>query len=191
MACQERQRLSATRGVWLTVGALAFALLTAQPALVWAHGAVEAERMHLGSATGHVVRDRAASGRRALLLSGRGWARIRVSVTAPSRLTVVARARRCAGVPGLAATIDGRRAFSRPIRTARFAPRSSSGTVAPGQHTVRLGLANPHRGVRCRRGVRVDRLLLAPPPGVPSPGARWRPAPDTTWQWQLTGPLDL
>jgi hypothetical protein len=36
------------------------------------------------------------------------------------------------------------------------------------------------------RGVRVDRLVLTP---LAAP-ARWTPPPDTTWQWQLTTPVD-
>jgi hypothetical protein len=174
----------------LTVGAVALVLLVAAPAPARDTGAVEAEGMHTPSATGHAVRDTSASGRRALLLTGRGWARLRVTVAAPARLTVVARARPCAGSPRLVASLDSGRLLSTPVRSARWTRRSSRATVPPGRRTLKLRLANPHRGARCRRAVLVDRLLLAPPPGAGSPGARWRPAPDTTWQWQLTGTVD-
>ena len=71
--------------------------------------------------------------------------------------------------------------------------------LAPGGHSIRLRLANPHRRGNCRRALRVDRLRLRatsrPAPGDPAPppatpGGIWLPAPDTTWQWQLTTPVD-
>jgi len=145
--------------------------------------------MHLARATGRVVKDPTASGHRALVLSGRGWARLRLRVAVPARLTVVARARRCGGSPRLVAAVDRARVLSRTLGSAHWSNRFARGTLSPGEHTVRLRLANPHRGSGCRRGVRVDRLVLGPPPGAqPAP---WRPAPDTTWQWQLTGRVDL
>ncbi len=140
--------------------------------------------MQVAPRTGDVVRDASASGRRALLLTGRGRARARLPVTAPSSVIVVARARPCAGNPRLVVRIDGARKLSERVgaRTwARLRPRPG---VATGTHAVTLRLANPHRSRACRRGVLVDALLL-------QPQDRWLPGPRTTWQWQLSGPLDL
>jgi hypothetical protein len=70
--------------------------------------------------------------------------------------------------------------------------------VPAGTHTVTIRLANRLRTARCRRGLLVDRVALAPParqpasssPPAAAPRQVWRPAPNTTWQWQLTTPVD-
>jgi hypothetical protein len=181
--------------------ALALALLAAAPA----QGAerVEAERMQIAPRAGHSIRDATASNGRALVLSGRGQARARVELGAASRLTVVARARRCAGAPRLVVRIDGARVLSHRVRGNRWAPRRPRPGVQAGSHAVSLRLANPHRSRRCRRAVVVDSLRLRPgtgakaPAPAPRPGpapaapGRWVPGPRTTWQWQLTTPVDL
>jgi hypothetical protein len=173
-------------GASVIVWWLAFAHGTTGTAAAGQPGAnVEAERMHVAHATGRVVRDASASGRRALLLTGRGWAHIRVSVGASSRLNVVARRSRCGGAPRLQASVDGTRVLSATVGGARWRARAARGTIAPGRHTLRVRLADPHRARSCRRTVRVDRLVLVPA------AARWVPAPTTTWQWQLTTPVDL
>ena len=73
------------------------------------------------------------------------------------------------GWPRLVVTADGAARASPAIR-ARLAHRTAPGLVTPGRRTLRVRLANPHRSVRCRRSVRVDRFVLAP-----SPGPRWTP----------------
>ncbi|HEV7752423.1 MAG TPA: endo alpha-1,4 polygalactosaminidase, partial [Baekduia sp.] len=178
---------------------------------------LEAERLHVSRAAGHVVRDASASGRRALLLTGRGTARIRVSVTRESRLDVVARAARCSGGPRLVVAIDGARVISSAVKGRRWSTAKAGATIAAGAHRVTLRLANPHRSSHCRRSVRIDRLdfvgaatapaapgapaapaVKAPPvtaapvaTGTPAaPGTRWIPAPGITWQWQLSGTVD-
>jgi hypothetical protein len=40
------------------------------------------------------------------------------------------------------------------------------------------------------RRLRVDRLVFVPAAAGPPAGSRWVPAPRTTWQWQLTTPVD-
>ena len=52
--------------------------------------------------------------------------------------------------------------------------------------TVALG--NPRKAGACRRAVVVDRLELVPAGDDPP---RWDPPPRPTWQWQLSGRLDL
>jgi hypothetical protein len=178
---------------------------------------LEAERLHVSRAAGRVVRDASASGRRALVLTGRGTARIRVSVTRESRLDVVARAARCSGGPRLVVAIDGARVISGAVKGRRWSTAKAGATIAAGAHRVTLRLANPHRSSHCRRNVRIDRLdfvgaatapaapgapappaVKAPPAtaapvatGTPAaPGTRWIPALGITWQWQLSGTVD-
>ena len=115
--------------------------------------------MHVARGAGHVVRDATASGRRALLLEGGGTARASVRVRASSRLTVVVRARACAGAPRLVVAVDGARVLTRRRHRARLERgragvvdrrRSAADHAAPGQSPSRAS---------CRRGVRVDRLI--------------------------------
>lgn len=157
---------------------------------------LEAERLHLAAHAGHPVRDASASGRRALLLTGRGWARGRMGAPGRSVLAVRLRASRCGGAPRLVVVVDGRPALSRRIDSRRWTSWLVRRPLRPGRHTIRLRLANPHRRAHCARALRIDRLALRgasrhPPskPSPPPPGISV-PAPGTTWQWQLTTPVD-
>jgi hypothetical protein len=111
---------------------------------------------------GTIVRDAGASGGRALVLSDRAT-RARVEAVAPTRIRIVVRAPRCSGT-----LLVG----SSRLRVPRGRWRALTLPLRAGPRTVAL-----RRG-RC--AVRVDRLDVA-----------WTPAPATTWQWQLRGPLDL
>ena len=160
---------------------------------------VEAERMHVAADAGHAVRDESASGKRALVLTGRGWARGRMDAAGRSVLSVRLRAERCAGAPRLVVVVDQGAALSRRIYSRRWTSWRVRRPLPPGRHSIRLRLANPHRRGHCRRTLRVDRLGLravsGPPRGAPAPPPAtpgiWLPAPNTTWQWQLTTPVDL
>jgi endo-alpha-1,4-polygalactosaminidase (GH114 family) len=161
---------------------------------------VQAERLHVAASSGHVVRDPSAAGHRALALTGRGAARGRVRLHLASRLDVVARAAGCSGAPQLlVVTVDGVRILSTAVRgRRRWAVLHGAATLRAGSHTVSLRLIKPRGRSRCRRSVRIDRLAFvatpAPPSGGPptttAPAAPWIPAPGTTWQWQLSGPID-
>jgi hypothetical protein len=172
--------------------AAAVAAAGCTPAVAQTAQRVEAESMHVARSTGHVVRDKTARGRRALLLLRSGSARARVSLTTPARLSVVARGTACNGAPKLSIAVDGRRVRSRAVsRRKRWSTIGAPGTIAAGSHTVSVRLANPHRSHRCRRTLRIDALVLTPAQVAPPPTtSRWIPAQHTTWQWQLTTPVD-
>jgi hypothetical protein len=154
---------------------------------------LQGERLGVGAASGHAVRDAAAAGRRALLLTGPGRARGRARVGGAVRIAVVARGAACGGAPRIEVAVDGARVLSGTVRaTRRFARLQAPATLRPGTHAVSVRLRNPHRAARCRRSLRVDRLVFAPAPARAAPGpAIWRPAPGVSWQWQLSGTLDL
>src|SRR5262245_16860286 len=165
------------------------AALVAVPALLaaWSSASahaqgIEGEQMHVKRTTGHAARDASASGRRALLLVGRGDAWATTTVAAPSQLTIVARARICGGAPRLTVSVDGAALLSRTVRSRRWTRTTAPQPIAAGAHRIAVRLANPKRTAKCRRELRVDRLDLT--------GPRWMPAPNTTWQWQLTTPVD-
>jgi hypothetical protein len=166
------------------VAVLLAALAGCAPAAAQGTQRVEAESMQVAKSTGRVVRDGSASGRRALLLLGRGSAKVSVPVQAAARLTVVARGRACAGAPRLTVAVDGARALSHSVKSRHWTRISASATIAAGTHTITARLANPHRARRCRRTLRIDQLVFTPM------ATRWIPAPHTTWQWQLTTPVD-
>ena len=138
----------------ITATALALTLLASTAAAP--ADRVEAER---ADGAGHVVRDRTASGGRALELTGRGAARVRIA--GAGRLVVVARARRCAGSPKLALAVDGRRVTER-VRARGWGALSARPALAAGTHALTLRLRNPHRGGGCRRAVLVDALRVVP-----------------------------
>jgi hypothetical protein len=172
---------------------------------------IEGERMDVTRGARHVVRDAAASGHRALLLRTRARARARLGLAAASRIQIVARAKRCHGTPKLRVLVDGRTAILRRAPAARWTALSSRRTVRAGRHRISVSLAGPLRARGCRRALGIDAVRLvpvtqaatrppagsvgtgaAPPPAsaTGTPGI-WRPGPHTTWQWQLTTPVDL
>jgi Glycoside-hydrolase family GH114 len=168
---------------------------------------IEGERMHVPRGARDVVRDPAASGDRALVLRTTARARARLRLTTRSRVEVVARSKACHGIPRLRVMLDGKTAILRRAATARFTRLSSRRIMPAGRHAVAISLADPLRARGCRRAVEIDAVRLvrvgaavAPrPPAAPAPGAApapstggiWRPGPHTTWQWQLTTPVDL
>jgi hypothetical protein len=157
---------------------------------------LQAERLRVAAGSGHVVRDASAAGRRALLLTGGAPARGRVALRQAARLAVVARGTGCAGAARILVTVDGARVLSGAVRGGRrWSVLAAAAPLRAGTHAVTVRLTNPRRTARCRRAVRVDRLTFAAAPAdAPAPAAApvvWRPAPGVSWQWQLSGPLDL
>jgi endo-alpha-1,4-polygalactosaminidase (GH114 family) len=154
---------------------------------------LQAERLRPAAGSGRIVRDASAGGRRALLLTGGGAARGRVRLPRPSRLRLVVRGTACRGAPRVSVTVDGTRVLSASVRsTARWATLRATPTLAAGTRDVSVRLGNARRTARCRRSLRVDRLVFtaAPAPTPSGPGSWWRPGPGTSWQWQLTGSID-
>lgn len=90
-------------------------------------------------------------------------AEARVSAPAPTRVRIRARAPRCSGTLAVGA---------RRLRVARGGWRRLTLPLGAGERVLTL------RSGRCP--VRVDRLDVD-----------WTPAPSSTWQWQLSGELDL
>src|SRR3954452_23151573 len=170
---------------------------------------IEGERMHVPRGARHVVRDPAASGDRALLLLTRARARARLGLAAASRIQVVARAKRCHGTSKLRVLVDGRTAILRRALATRWTSMSSRRLVRAGRHAISVALVDPLRVRSCRRALVIDAVRLLPAgdqaatgpgagsaPGAgaaPTPGTPgiWRPLPHTTWQSQLTTPVDL
>ena len=157
----------------------------------------EAEAMRVPGTSGRVVRATGASGGRALLLTGSRSVRTRLTTRAAATLSVTVRARSCLGAPRIVAKVRGRTAISRRVAVGTWSAQRARTTVPAGTHTVTIKLANRLRTSRCRRALLVDRVALERParrpassPPAAAPGAVWRPAPNTTWQWQLTTPVD-
>jgi endo-alpha-1,4-polygalactosaminidase (GH114 family) len=154
---------------------------------------VQAERLRRAPGSGRVVRDRSAAGRRALLLTGRGAARGRVRLPRASRMRVVVRGTACRGAPRVVVSVDGVRVLAASVRrAARWSTLRAAPTLSAGTRAITLRLSNPHKTSRCRRSLRVDRLVFTAATAAPPsrPGSWWRPSPRTTWQWQLTGTID-
>lgn len=185
----------AARIVFAAVIATAAGLLAGARADTRAEVTLQGEQLRVGAGSGHVVRDASAGGRRALLITGGGAARGRVHLRRAARLTVVARGTGCAGSPRLVVTVDGARVLSGAVRSVRrWSTLRPTRALRAGTHAVAVALGNPRRTARCRRSLRVDRLVLvaAPASAPPAAGApAWIPAPGVSWQWQLTGTLDL
>jgi hypothetical protein len=142
---------------------------------------IQAERLHVPPAAGHVIRDASASGGRALALTGRGAATVRVRVGATVAVAVRVRAAACG--PRVVVSVGETRVLSERVTSRRWITLSASASVLAGRRTLSIRVA----GTRCRRGLRVDRISVGA-----GTAARtiWVPSPTTTWQWQLSGTID-
>ena len=146
---------------------------------------VEAERMHVAADAGHAVRDESASGKRALVLTGRGWARGRMDAAGRSVLSVRLRAAhspaprgswswstkgpRCHG----ASTADAGRAGT----CAGSPPRPPLDSAAPGPIptvVATVGALSESTGSGYRAVSGPPRGAPAPPPATPG---IWLPSP--------------
>src|SRR4051812_46156768 len=97
--------------------------------------------------------------------------RQQVDVSGHAALRVTAKAKRCAAT--LTVSVGGRRAASGRV-TRHRRTLTAARLLGPGRHTVEL---------RGRRGCALDVTRV-------TARAVWVPAPGTSWQWQLSGPLD-
>jgi hypothetical protein len=172
------------RSAGLGVALLCASICSAPPAA----GAFELERGGAGGATGKVFGDRAASGKRAVSLSGRRALVRRFSTSRPIvRITLRARGGRCGGAPRMRVVLDGRRVVLRAVRSRRWSRLRLAARRRAGRHTLRVALTNPRRGRRCRRRLMLDYAAIAleprreasrTPARVPTPPAAAVPPPN-------------
>jgi hypothetical protein len=139
---------------------------------------IQAERLHVPAAAGHVIRDTSAGGGRALALTGRATARVRV----PAQAEVEVRVRATGCAPRVVVSLGETRVLSQPVTSRRWMTLSATATVLAGRRTLAVQVA----GRRCR-GLRVDRVGVGAGTGART---TWIPSPTTTWQWQLSGTVD-
>src|SRR3954467_5019873 len=158
----------------LGAGAVALALALAPGAA--ADLRFQAEGGSFGPRSVRVVKDRAAGGKRAVLLVGRGELRKRLSTPALARMAIRARGIPCRGRPRLRVRIDDFLAGTVRVRSRRWRVYLLRAPAKAGRHTIRISLANPRRARRCRRRLLVDsaRLIAAP---APKPPAKTAPPP--------------
>jgi Glycosyl hydrolases family 43 len=118
------------------------------------------------------LKDRAASGRRAVELSGRGSVRKRLGVPAVARIRVRARGRHCRGRPRIHIKVDKRRVATVRVGFRRWRRYSKRVRTKAGKRTFAIRLANPRRTRKCARRVALDsvRLVFEKPPPPPPPG---------------------
>ena len=160
---------------------------------------LEAERMRVGADAGHTVRDASASGKRALcsrdgdgLVAGSAYPRVPCwsSGFAPRRARALPGwssgstvGRRCRNSSTADAGRGGSCAGHSPPAATQF------GCAWPIPTAVATAGA-PFESTASGSGLRHGRRRADPAPPPATPGGIWLPAPDTTWQWQLTTPVD-
>ncbi len=154
---------------------------------------VEGERLSVATTSGQVAREAGRSGGRVLVLTGASGARAMIQTSGPARLNVFVRVAGCRGLPKLTVALNRTVVISTTVRRSGWHRVSSPKPARAGTYTVTARLAN-QAGGNCRRALRIDRLFFskaaARPPVGPPAAAWWRPAQNTTWQWQLSGSLN-
>jgi hypothetical protein len=184
---------------WLRVGLLlatgaGSGLAASAPTVV--PSAIEAERLSVAPTSGVVVRERGRSGGRVLVVTGAGGARATLRTAKSAWLTLSVRAAGCRDLPRISVAVGRTVVISTVLGRTSWRDISSTKPVRAGTHRITVRLANQVSG-RCRRAIRVDRIWfaavpVAAPGGSAAPGvsAIWHPPVRTTWQWQLSGPID-
>ena len=151
---------------------------------------VEGERLSVAKPSGQVAREAGRSGGRVLVLTGASGARGTIRTSGPARLNVFVRVAGCRGLPRLTVALNRTVVISKIVRRSGWHLVSSPKRARAGTYTLTTRLAN-QTGGNCRRALRIDRLFFskpaATPPVAPPAAAWWRPAQNTTWQWQLSG----
>ena len=154
---------------------------------------VEGERLSVAKPSGQVAREAGRSGGRVLVLTGASGARGTIRTSGPARLNVFVRVAGCRGLPRLTVALNRTVVISKIVRRSGWHLVSSPKRARAGTYTLTTRLAN-QTGGNCRRALRIDRLFFskpaATPPVAPPAAAWWRPAQNTTWQWQLSGSLN-
>ena len=154
---------------------------------------VEGERLSVAKPSGQVAREAGRSGGRVLVLTGASGARGTIRTSGPARLNVFVRVAGCRGLPRLTVALNRTVVISTIVRRSGWHLVSSPKRARAGTYTLTTRLAN-QTGGNCRRALRIDRLFFskpaATPPVAPPAAAWWRPAQNTTWQWQLSGSLN-
>ena len=153
---------------------------------------VEGERLSVAKTSGQVAREAGRSGGRVLVLTGASGARATLRTAGPARLNVLVRVAGCRGLPRLTVALNRTVLISATVRRSGWHLVSSPKAARAGTYTVTARLAN-QAGGSCRRAVRIDRVFFSKAAASPAPGpvaAWWRPAQNTTWQWQLSGSLN-
>ena len=124
------------------------------------------------------------------MLTGALGARAAIHTSGSARLNVLVRVAGCRGLPKLTVALNRTLVISTTVRRSGWHVVSSPKAIRAGTYTVTTRLANQAGGA-CRRAVRIDRLFFSAaavaPPVAPPAAAWWRPAQNTTWQWQLSG----
>lgn len=175
---------------------------------------LEAERMNLPRASGKVVSDAAASGRRALLVRSNATALGRKSVPRGSRASKVilrVKANQCKGSPQMMVKIDGRRVIRKRVRQKGYTNYAARVNLAGGVHRVQITMRHDYqRSANCDRNLRLDKVTflvheVASPSTdpLPAPVANSNPFAGTKLyvnpnssakkqaeEWRLTRPQD-
>jgi hypothetical protein len=155
---------------------------------------VEGERLSVAKTSGQVTREAGRSGGRVLVLTGASGARATIQTSGSARLNVLVRVAGCRGLPKLTVALNRTVLISTTVRRPGWHLVSSPKPARAGTYMVTARLAN-QAGGNCRRALRIDRLFFAkpastPPVTAPATAPWWRPAQNTTWQWQLSGSLN-
>ncbi len=154
---------------------------------------LEGERLSVAKTSGQVAREAGRSGGRVLVLTGALGARAAIRTSGSARLNVLVRVAGCRGLPKLTVALNRTLVISTTVRRPGWHVVSSPKAIRAGTYTVTTRLANQAGGA-CRRAVRIDRLFFSAAavarPVAPPAAAWWRPAQNTTWQWQLSGSLN-
>ncbi len=188
--------LSSARGGALIVG-LILSIALAATFVSRANGA-EGERLTVNRGGGSVALERGRSGGRVLVLTGAPGARRSIASRGGKHLGFVVRVAGCRGLPRLVVSMNRTVVLNTTIRRAGWHVVSTPKTIRPGTYTMTVRLANQVSG-KCRRAIRVDSYVFGATVAAPAVGTSggaagttwWQPAQATTWQWQLSGSLDL
>ena len=121
----------------------------------------EAERATFGKRQVKPVKDRSASGGRAVVLvARRGEVRKRMRVPALEKVRVRARGRTCGGRPRMVIAVDRRRKANVVLSSPRWRKYARRLRTRPGKHTFSFRFVNPRRTSKCLRRVALDSVRL-------------------------------
>jgi hypothetical protein len=149
---------------WFACSALAVAVvvtISISPVAGAADATVEAESMKVSPTSGaSTVRDSAASGGVALVLSAAVTASTTVALPASASIVIRAKGQQCNGAPTMNLTMDGRAISTTKVSTSSWTNFTSPTNIAAGTHTIGIVFPNAFRFFFCTRALSLDRVTI-------------------------------
>jgi beta-glucanase (GH16 family) len=132
------------------------------PAASAADAVTEAETMTLNPSTaGRIISDTAASGGKAVQIRNNGEIAMTGTLTASTKINVVARYQYCFGYPTMTINVDGQAVYETTVKAKTWTTYTAETAIPAGDHTISVAFTNNKDFILlCDRSLFVDKVSI-------------------------------